>query len=70
MKNEDYNIIIKSDPQYPWTDITDAGGHETSPIQQRRSKELIRDQYTSINEYNGQRVNPGSIIINGDGLNI
>ncbi|MCU5409256.1 metallophosphoesterase [Bacillus cereus] len=60
-------FAITSDPQFPWTDNTDAGRPEDDGTKKRRSEELIRAQYNSINEYmNSISSVPGAVIINGD----
>ncbi|PEE68564.1 metallophosphoesterase [Bacillus thuringiensis] len=62
-------FVVTSDPQYPWTDKTDNNETETESEQKRRSEQLIREQYNSINEYTSQltgmtEVTP--VLINGD----
>lgn len=62
-------FVVTSDPQYPWTDKTDNNEAETESEQKRRSEQLIREQYNSINEYTSQltgmtEVTP--VLINGD----
>ncbi|OUB73463.1 hypothetical protein BK744_16145 [Bacillus thuringiensis serovar zhaodongensis] len=61
-------FAITSDPQFPWTDNTDRDIPEDNATKERRSEELIREQYNSINEYMNSlssNVN-GNVIINGD----
>ncbi|RRZ92919.1 metallophosphoesterase [Erwinia sp. 198] len=60
------SIVITSDPQYPWTDVTDDGGYEDSSTQRQRSYDLISRQYNSINEYHQYEGIDTRIIINGD----
>lgn len=59
------SLVITSDPQYPWTDKTDANEPETESEQKSRSHTLISNQYNSINDYNNT-VKKSSILINGD----
>ncbi|WP_165004153.1 MULTISPECIES: metallophosphoesterase [unclassified Enterococcus] len=65
-ETEDFSFVITSDPQYPWTDKTDAGESEPGNVKKRRSKELIRQQYESINDYHEAVKNNQLMIINGD----
>ncbi len=60
------NIVITSDPQYPWTNITDAGGSETEAERESRSEQLISAQYHNINDYAASSRNPTVVMINGD----
>ncbi|WP_261640809.1 RICIN domain-containing protein [Erwinia mallotivora] len=60
------SIVITSDPQYPWTNVTDAGGSESSDVQQSRSRQLISSQYASINSYHQTVGVDTRVIINGD----
>ena len=60
-------MIVTSDPQYPWTDRTDARLAESESERDRRSEALITEQYLSIVAYRAAR--PGEAIpvfINGD----
>lgn len=60
-------MIVTSDPQYPWTERTDAGLPENDEERNRRSERLIREQYESIAAYRAAR--PGEdipVIVNGD----
>lgn len=60
-------MIVTSDPQYPWTDLTDRGSPESDSDRDRRSEALITEQYRSIAAYRAAR--PGEAIpvfINGD----
>ncbi|TCV94092.1 calcineurin-like phosphoesterase family protein [Luteibacter rhizovicinus] len=61
-------MIVTSDPQYPWTDKMDQGNSDESDSKkERRSEELIREQYNSIAGY--RRARPGMnipVVINGD----
>ncbi|QWH64335.1 hypothetical protein EXW39_30370 (plasmid) [Bacillus mycoides] len=61
-------FAITSDPQYPWTNNTDAGIPEDDATKKRRSEELIREQYNNINDYMNSLssgVN-SAVLINGD----
>jgi hypothetical protein len=56
-------MVVTSDPQYPWTDVTDNGG-DTDPV---LAEKLVREQYESIAAY--RRAHPLQaipVIINGD----
>ncbi|APG04491.1 hypothetical protein BJI69_11685 [Luteibacter rhizovicinus DSM 16549] len=60
-------MIVTSDPQYPWTDLTDRGSPESDNERDRRSEALITEQYRSIAAYRAAR--PGEdipVFINGD----
>ncbi|PTR33383.1 calcineurin-like phosphoesterase family protein [Luteibacter sp. OK325] len=62
-------MIVTSDPQYPWTDRMEEEPSipETESERNRRSEELITEQYTSIAAYRAAR--PGEdipVFINGD----
>jgi hypothetical protein len=60
-------MIVTSDPQYPWTDLTDRGTPESDSERDRRSEALITEQYQSIAAYRAAR--PGEdipVFINGD----
>ncbi|PFN52282.1 metallophosphoesterase [Bacillus thuringiensis] len=66
------SFVVTSDPQYPWTDITDNSDPnvtETESEKKRRSEEFIRGQYNSINEYIQQlkgMTEATPVLINGD----
>lgn len=64
MKN--INFVITSDPQYPWTELTDNNASESDEDQQARSQQLITWQYNSINEYAASSNNKTVVLINGD----
>lgn len=59
-------MVFVSDPQYPWTDLTDDG--ESDPDKEARSKELIELQYSDIASF--RHLNGGAprvpVMINGD----
>jgi len=60
-------MIVTSDPQYPWTDNTDARRAESERERDSRSEALITEQYQSIAAYRATR--PGEdipVFINGD----
>lgn len=60
-------MIVTSDPQYPWTDLTDARQPESEEDAARRSEALITEQYNSIAAYKAAR--PGEdipVFVNGD----
>lgn len=60
-------MIVTSDPQYPWTDMTDRGAPESDSERDRRSEALITEQYRSIAAYRAAR--PGEdipVFVNGD----
>lgn len=60
-------MIVTSDPQYPWTDRTDARLPEADAERDARSEALIDEQYRSIVAYRAAR--PGQdipVFINGD----
>lgn len=60
-------MIVTSDPQYPWTDVTDRGAQESDSERDRRSEALITEQYRSIAAYRAAR--PGEdipVFVNGD----
>ncbi|MED0858106.1 metallophosphoesterase, partial [Bacillus pseudomycoides] len=62
-------FVVTSDPQYPWTDKTDNGQTESESEKKRRSEQLIREQYNSINEYTSQltgMTEATPVLINGD----
>ncbi|QWH75453.1 hypothetical protein EXW59_00815 (plasmid) [Bacillus mycoides] len=61
-------FAITSDPQYPWTNNTDAGIPEDDDTKKRRSEELIREQYNNVNNYMNNLPSgvPGAVLINGD----
>ncbi|TBX38919.1 hypothetical protein E0M35_28475 [Bacillus thuringiensis] len=62
-------FVVTSDPQYPWTDRTDNGQTESESEKERRSEQLIREQYNSINEYTSRltgMTEPTPVLINGD----
>jgi Cytolysin, a secreted calcineurin-like phosphatase len=63
---ESGSFVVTSDPQYPWTDKTDAGISENKEVQKERSEQLIRNQYNSINQYASQIDSTVPVIINGD----
>ncbi|MGX4669831.1 RICIN domain-containing protein [Cerasibacillus sp. JNUCC 74] len=66
LSREPYSLIITSDPQYPWTPEMDIGNSNQSESEKKRkSEELIRSQYQSINSYTDSIPN-SSVIINGD----
>ena len=59
--------IFTSDPQYPWTEKTDAGVNESDSEQQSRSRMLIESQYSDIAHFRKSR--PWlevPVMINGD----
>jgi len=56
-------MVVTSDPQYPWTDVTDEGG-DTDPA---LAEKLVREQYESIAAF--RQAHPLQhipVIINGD----
>ncbi|HVI54564.1 MAG TPA: metallophosphoesterase [Luteibacter sp.] len=60
-------MIVTSDPQYPWTDRTDARVPESDSERDSRSEALITEQYRSIAAYRAAR--PGQdipVFVNGD----
>lgn len=60
-------MIVTSDPQYPWTDRTDARRPESESERDSRSEALITEQYRSIAAYRANR--PGEdipVFVNGD----
>jgi hypothetical protein len=60
-------MIVTSDPQYPWTDLTDAHVTQSDSARDSRSEALITEQYLSIAAYRAAR--PGTdipVFINGD----
>ncbi|WP_036115623.1 MULTISPECIES: metallophosphoesterase [Luteibacter] len=62
-----HTMIVTSDPQYPWTDATDAGRPQPDDVRNARSRALIEEQYRSIAAYRAAR--PGEdipVFINGD----
>lgn len=61
-------FVFASDPQYPWTERTDAGLAETDEAQQIRSRDLISEQYTSIARLRAQEggIEQVPLMINGD----
>lgn len=62
-----HTMIVTSDPQYPWTDATDADWPESDDVRNARSRALIEEQYRSIAAYRAAR--PGEdipVFINGD----
>ncbi|QED60173.1 hemagglutinin [Enterococcus durans] len=61
-----YSFVVTSDPQYPWTNNTDNGISESEDTKKRRSLDLIRNQYNSINDYANSTRNTRMTIINGD----
>jgi cytolysin (calcineurin-like family phosphatase) len=60
------HMVFASDPQYPWSDLTDKGGSD--PNKEARSKELIELQYSDIASF--RALNGGAhripVMINGD----
>ncbi|QVW25164.1 metallophosphoesterase [Pseudomonas hormoni] len=60
------HLVFASDPQYPWTDLTDRG--ISDPDKEKRSKELIETQYSDIANF--RKLNGGAsripVMINGD----
>ncbi|WP_193674457.1 RICIN domain-containing protein [Bacillus cereus] len=59
------NLIITSDPQYPWTPTMDNGNsNESDKDKEKISETLIREQYRSISSY--ALANGGLTLINGD----
>ncbi|MDO6632229.1 metallophosphoesterase family protein [Bacillus thuringiensis] len=60
------SLVFTSDPQYPWTEKTDAGTSETDSEKERRSENFIKNQYKSINEYTSQLLTRTPVLINGD----
>ncbi|API90752.1 MULTISPECIES: hypothetical protein [Virgibacillus] len=66
LSREPYSLVITSDPQYPWTPEMDIGNLKQSKSEKKRkSEELIRSQFQSINSYTDSIPN-SSVIINGD----
>jgi cytolysin (calcineurin-like family phosphatase) len=62
------DMVFTSDPQYPWTEKTDAGETQTDSYRDSRSKWLIETQYDDIANF---RQNFGGasrvpVMINGD----
>ncbi|WP_342310488.1 metallophosphoesterase [Burkholderia pyrrocinia] len=60
-------FAFTSDPQFPWTDKTDEGVSETEEAKKARSRELITQQYDSINSLKrelGDRL--AAVLVNGD----
>jgi len=56
-------MVVTSDPQYPWTDVTDEGG----PTDNAVAEALVREQYESIAAF--RKAHPQQripVIINGD----
>jgi predicted phosphohydrolase len=64
--NASWSYVVTSDPQYPWTDKTDAGISESESVKRARSEELIRSQYNDINDYNNSLESESTVMINGD----
>lgn len=64
MKN--ISFVITSDPQYPWTLNTDLGISESDSDKKANSEALIRDQYTSINNYVSDSKSRAVVLVNGD----
>lgn len=62
------HIVFASDPQFPWTDNTDARLPESDSQRLERSRWLIETQYDSIADF--RRYQGGSaavpVMINGD----
>lgn len=58
------SFVVTSDPQYPWTDLTDLGIEDKD--KKKRSEQFIRNQYNSINEYSAQINSTVPVLINGD----
>ncbi|CRL47877.1 MULTISPECIES: metallophosphoesterase [Pseudomonas] len=59
--------VFTSDPQYPWTDKTDAGVEESDSEQQARSRTLIESQYSDIAHFRKSRPwMEVPVMINGD----
>ncbi|WP_380178281.1 RICIN domain-containing protein [Kalamiella sp. sgz302252] len=63
---EHLNVIITSDPQYPWTEKTDNGTSESDSAKESRSAEYIAEQYRDINNYVASSTRPSIVLINGD----
>jgi hypothetical protein len=60
------SFVVTSDPQYPWTDLTDSGIYEKESDKKRRSEQFIRNQYNSINQYSRLINSTVPVLINGD----
>jgi cytolysin (calcineurin-like family phosphatase) len=62
------HMVFVSDPQYPWTDKTDAREPESSSQAEKRSRWLIETQYDSIAEFrrNSGGASTVPVMINGD----
>lgn len=60
------HMVFVSDPQYPWSDLTDAD--VLDPDKEARSKELIELQYSDIASF--RKLNGGAshipVMVNGD----
>ncbi|MBB3225657.1 hypothetical protein FHW69_000247 [Luteibacter sp. Sphag1AF] len=62
-----HTMIVTSDPQYPWTDVTDRNGNQPDTEKEAHSRDLIRQQYESIANYRRARPHLNiPVIINGD----
>jgi hypothetical protein len=60
-------MIVTSDPQYPWTDRTDARIPESDAERDSRSEALITEQYNSIAAYRAARPDEDiPVFVNGD----
>lgn len=64
MKN--INFVVTSDPQYPWTDKTDAQLYEDDSVAKKRSEALIIEQYNNINNYASRSNKNLVVLVNGD----
>lgn len=60
-------LVFSSDPQYPWTPESDAGRDISNRENEKRSKELIHEQYLNIAEFRQSRPEQNvPVMINGD----
>ncbi|WP_223480422.1 MULTISPECIES: metallophosphoesterase family protein [unclassified Pseudomonas] len=62
------HIVFASDPQFPWTDNTDARLPESDSQKRERSRWLIETQYDSIADFRRQQGGSAAVpvMINGD----
>lgn len=62
------HMVFASDPQYPWTDKTDSGEHESDDDFDQRSKWLVDTQFASIADFRRQMGGQAQVplMINGD----
>lgn len=65
-QSKSFSLIFTSDPQYPWTDKTDSGEYEDQSTKEKRSEQMIKEQYYDINSYTNSTSNISNIMINGD----